>query len=104
MKTLAEFKEEVNKRVVRNMNCIMRESGLNANMFCEYCKKQYGIDINTGNLWKMLKGEIKMDIVLADLFCEWSNINLNSLIWEDKSVSEYIVDRSCVSKKIILLY
>ena len=94
MKELSDVKKIVNQRLVRNVNYIMRQRDVNANMFCEYCQQKYQIKVNQGNLWKALKGEVKIDVLLAQLLCEWLDADMKSIVWREMSLAECVIERN----------
>lgn len=89
-----DLKREMNERVVRNIKLLLDIQGHSQSEFCKYCKDQYKVNVNQGNLSKLLNEpeHHTVSLPLVVMASEYLEIDIKKILWEELSVSNVIVN------------
>lgn len=96
MKDYRGTQDEINSRIVRNVNYLMQKNNHSANEFCTYCREKHQIYMNSGNISKLLHGKLKVNILTLSLLAEWLEVDIQALLWEEMCKTEWIIEKSQV--------
>lgn len=99
-RTEADLEKDNRKRIAENVRYLFDKKGKTQNNFVKYCREKYGYSITQGNLSKRLNGEVNFGLMLLAYVCEYLDISMEKVCFENLNPAGAILEETHVKNKM----